>query len=148
MARKAIPTDLYSPVWLPLFSFSPDVENHEAVGRLRDLGVDEVWFRRLRTESQEFFTDVGRVVANKGTAVTVTWFKQVRDLCHALAIAIDPEVQRVAGPNDDDPESDLREAVADGELVIDVVVSFRKGGFISADVKYPSVECDSIATRE
>ncbi len=148
MARKSVPTDRHSCAWKSLFGFSPDVENHEAVSRLKDLGVEEVEFRRFRTAEHEHFTDLTRVVAGKTAVVTVAWFKQVRDLCLALAPAIDPEVQRVAAPDGDDPDTDLREAVAEGDLLVHVRVSFRKGTYISADVSYPSVECSSPATVE
>lgn len=143
MARKVVPTERSSCAWKSLFGFSPDLENHEAVGRLKDLGVEEVEFRRFRTAAHEHFTDLTLVVAGKGTAVTVAWFKQVRDQCLALAPAIDPEVQRVAGPDGDDPDTDLREAVAEGDLLVHVRVSFRKDTYINADVKFPSVECGS-----
>jgi len=142
MARKVVPTERSSCAWKSLFGFSPDLENHEAVGRLKDLGVDNVEFRRFRTADHEHFTDLTRVVAGKTTVVTVAWFKQVRDQCLALAPAIDPEVQRVAGPDGDD-HADLREEVAEGELVVDVFLSFRKETYIDADVKFPSVECGS-----
>jgi hypothetical protein len=138
MARREGVLDRFSPAWHPVFSFTPHPEEYPAVESLQKSGVREIEGQYGRSADGSLFMNLKSVTASKGQVVNVDWLKQVRGLCESMGPQLSADVALVAGPDGDDPGTDFRHLVTDGDLMLFVWMRFDKRIGISVDVVIPA----------
>jgi len=140
MARRDNVLDSFSPAWHTVFGFHPQPEKYPAVETLRESGVREITCQYGRTAGGSHFMNLESVITSKGQVVDVGWLERVRGLCESMGPQILADVMRVASPDEDDPDTDCRHLVSDGDLMLFARIDLGKQGSMSVDVKFPACE--------
>lgn len=138
MAKREGVLDRYSPDWCGVFGFYPEPTEFAAVDKLKAMGVREASFQCGRTTGGGCFTNLMSVVAKKGQPVDVAWLVEVRSLCDGMGPQLFSEMVSVAGPDGDDPDTDCRHFVANGDLLLFVRMRLDKMIRMSVDVVIPT----------
>jgi hypothetical protein len=131
----------HNPMWFRLFAFHAEAEEFPHVDELKSIGVREIAIQYGRASDGSLFTNVSSVAAETGQEVDVSWLIEVRDVCERLGPQLFVAASCLAGPDEDgNPETDVREMMANGDLLLFVTVWTEKESHLLVDVAVPSAD--------
>jgi hypothetical protein len=131
----------HDPTWFRLFAFHADADEFPHIDELKSIGVREIAIEYGRAKDGSLLTNVSSVAAETGQVVDVAWLIEVRDVCERLGPQLFLAASFLAGTGEDgSPETDVRELMTDGDLLLFVTVWTETESHLLVDVAVPSAD--------